>query len=61
MTNQNIFANCTALETLEFEYLIITSPENISWDGERNPTDTRKAITKYNQQYQERYKQLTQK
>lgn len=41
------FTRCNTIEELEMQYEAVTSPENISWDGERSGADVQKAATQF--------------
>ena len=57
-TATNIFARCATVQELEFNYEMITSPENISWDGERSAAQIRTAISKAKADYKKRLGEL---
>lgn len=57
-TTTNVFANCNTKEELEFHYEILTSPENISWDGERPKADIQRAVKQIQTQFYARAKEL---
>ena len=52
------FAHCNTIEELEKRYEMMTSPENISWDGERNGADVQRAATKFYQEASVRQREL---
>ncbi len=54
----NMFANCNTEQELEFEYMIRTSPENISWDGELSSAQQKMRFTAINHDYEARAKEL---
>lgn len=59
MTSQtNIFASCVTVNDLEFEYMIRSSPENVSWDGERSYEDTQRAYADIKRQYEARLEEI---
>ena len=54
----NPFAGCQTFEDLEDAYEAVTSPENISWDGERSGADVQKAATQFYQDASVRQREL---
>ena len=52
------FAHCNTIEELEKRYEMMTSPENISWDGERNGADVQRAATKFYKEASVRQREL---
>ena len=55
---RNMFANCDNTTDLEFEYMVRSSPENVSWDGERPYADVQRAYADIKRQYEERLEEL---
>jgi hypothetical protein len=55
---RNVFAGVTTLAELELEFEMRTSPENISWDGERPVSEIRRAFAEYKRQFAARAKEL---
>lgn len=54
----NMFKDCATVNDLEFEYMIRSSPENVSWDGERSYEDTQRAYANIKRQYEARLEEI---
>lgn len=54
----NMFKDCATVNDLEFEYMIRSSPENVSWDGERPYADVRRAYADIKRQYEARLEEI---
>lgn len=57
-TETNMFRNVTTVTDLEFEYMVRSSPENVSWDGERPAEAVKAAYKELQQHYEARLEEL---
>lgn len=54
----NMFDDCKNEQELELKYMILTSPENISWDGELSLAQQKSRFSDIVNDYEARAEQL---
>lgn len=57
--SRNAFAECKTLDELKFHWEILTSPENISLDGERSTDEIEKVVQRLASYYNHRYMEIS--